>query len=188
MDSLLDKTEPRTLALALIGAALLIVAALVSYVLWPQLEQYRENTASQALLAQAAPGDSGLAVQLEAVRNEVSALSRTLHGDMAGLPAKQMESFIIGRLQKISWDHGVRLVSVRPGVGDKIQDFQERLFELHLQARYHDFYHWLNAIGKHLGFIVVQKYHIRPRDQEGQNPELDIRLTIVSYHLVQEAS
>jgi hypothetical protein len=79
------------------------------------------------------------------------------------------------------------LVSVRPGVGDRIQDFQERLFELHLQARYHDFYQWLNAIGKHLGFIVVQKYQIRPRDQKAQDPELDIRLTIVSYHLVKES-
>jgi len=186
MESLLEKTDARTLMLGIGGGALLLVTALVMYVLWPQIQAYREASASQQILLQAAPGDGGLTEQLEQVREEVSALSRKLHGDMAGLPAKQMEAFIIGRLQAISWDNGVRLVSVKPGVGEKIQDFQERLFDIQLQARYGDFYRWLNAIGNDLGFIVVKKYHINPREQKDKNPELDIRLTIVSYHMVKE--
>lgn len=186
MHTILESTEPRTLLLGVAGGLLLLVAALLMYLLWPQVENYREYSASQEVLLQAAPGNDGLAVQLEQARDQVSALSRKLHGDMAGLPAKQMEAFVIGRLQTISWNNQVRLVSVRPGVGEKIQNFQERLFELHLQARYADFYRWLNAIGNELGYIVVNRYRITPRESDSPDPELDIRLTIVSYHMVRE--
>jgi len=186
MEALLEKTEPRTLLLGLGGVVLLLVLVMVMYLLWPQVQKYREYSRSQEILGQAAPGNAGLALQLEQVRDEVSTLSRKLHGDMAGLPAKQMEAFIIGRLQTISWDNDVRLVSVKPGVGERIQNFQERLFEIQLRARFHDFYRWLNKTGEDLGFIVVKNYRINPRGRLDLDPELDVRLTIVSYHLVKE--
>ncbi len=186
MDSLLERTEPAKLLLGLSISALLIVIVLVMYLLWPQFQQYREYVASRAVLQEAAPGNSGLSVQLEQAREEVAALSRQLHGDMVGLPARQMEAFIIGRLQTISWDNGVRLVSVKPGSGERIQDFQERLFDIQLHARYSDFYRWLKVIGNDLGFTVVNKYHISPREAKESDPELNINLTIVSYHMVSE--
>lgn len=186
MDELLEKTEPKTLLFGLGSIVVLSVAILVVYFLWPQFQKYQEYTRSQEILVQAAPGNSGLAVQLEQARDEVAALSRRLHGDMAGLPGQQMESFIIGRLQKISWDNEVHLVSVRPGVGERIQNFQERVFDIRLRAGYSGFYRWLNNIGTDLGFVVVKNYHISPLRREATPTELDIRLTIASYHLVRE--
>ncbi|RDH89957.1 MAG: hypothetical protein DIZ77_12145 [endosymbiont of Seepiophila jonesi] len=85
---------------------------------------------------------------------------------MAGLPAQQMESYIIGRLQKVSWETNVELVSVKPGDGQTVQMFQESLFEVELNAGYFDFFKWLQTIGRDLGFIVIKKYGIQPLGSE----------------------
>ncbi|MCU7886113.1 MAG: hypothetical protein KZQ82_18130, partial [Candidatus Thiodiazotropha sp. (ex Lucinoma annulata)] len=112
-------------------------------------------------------------------------LAHQLHGDMAGLPAKQMESYIIGRLQKVSWETDVELISVKPGDGQRVQMFQESLFEVEIHAKYFNFFNWLQTIGRELGFIVVKKYEINTINKELSNPELKIVLTMVSYRVVE---
>ena len=122
---------------------------------------------------------------MSAINQDVDRLSRELHGDAAELPARQMESYIIGRLQAVSWNTDVDLISVKPGLGQQVQMFQERLFEVQLHAKYRDFVSWLQRIGDELGFIVVKRYHLAPMAQTQSDTKLNIRLTMVAYRMVE---
>ena len=186
MQEFFDRAEPRMIAISLVGIVFLVFIVQITYLLWPQIKNYRTLSSSQAVLEQAVSSNDSLSNQLKRIEGEVQHLSRQLHGDMAQLPVKQMESFVIGRLQKVSWATDVELVSVQPGSGRQVQNFKESLFEVELNARYHDFFEWLQIINHELGYIVVKKFEIRPNDRNNlNNPKLDLVLTLVSYRMVQ---
>lgn len=184
MDQFLENAQPRTLMIGLAAIVLLACLVQVTHLLWPEIQRYRELSNSHRLLVGAANSGDGLLQELVRTRAEVETLQRELHGDMAGLPVKQMESYIIGRLQKVSWETDVELISVKPNLGEQVQTFQESLFEIEIHARYRDFYAWLQTIGRELGFIVVKRFRIHPREQDAPDPMLDITLTMVSYRMV----
>ncbi len=187
MQDFIENAEPRVVAMMLVGIVLLVSIIEVTYLLWPQFKIFRELSSSHQLLEQAVTSNDSLSNQLQKIDAEVQDLSHQLHGDMARLPAKQMESFVIGRLQKVSWATQVELLSVQPGSGSQVQNFRESLFEVKLNARYHDFFEWLQTVNHELGYIVVKKFEIRPGDRDAlKNPELSLVLTLVSYRMVQE--
>ena len=185
MQDFFETAEPRVVAMMLGAVVLLISAVQVTYLLWPQIKTFNAVNKSHSVLLGVVNNSDGLDQQLGKAQSEVERLARQLHGDMAGLPAKQMESYIIGRLQKVSWDTGVELISVKPGDGQKVQMFQESLFEVEIHAAYFDFFTWLQTLGQELGFIVVKKYDIQPQGSELSDPKLKIVLTMVSYRMVQ---
>ena len=187
MQDFIDNADPRSLATMLIGLVVLVAAVEVTYLLWPQVKKFRDLHASHQVLEQAVTSNDSLGEQLKRIDAEVRELSRELHGDMARLPAKQMESFVIGRLQRVSWAAGVELISVQPGSGKQVQNFRESLFEVRLNARYHDFFEWLQTVNDELGYIVVKKFEIRPDERDAlDNPKLSLSLTLVSYRMVQD--
>lgn len=187
MQDFIENAEPRKVAMMLIGIVLLVAVAEATYLLWPQVKQYRKLHASHQVLERAASSDESLSNQLQKIDTEVQDLSRQLHGDMARLPAKQMESFVIGRLQRVSWRTQVELLSVQPGIGKQVQNFRESLFEVKLNAHYHDFFEWLQTVNHELGYIVVKKFEIRPEQNDAlENPKLSLVLTLVSYRMVQD--
>ena len=184
MQEFFENAEPRLVAILLAGIVLLVSLVEITYLVWPQLKQYRELNASHEVLEQAVSSHDSLADQLGRIDAEVQDLSRQLHGDMARLPAKQMESFVIGRLQKVSWSTDVELISVQPGSGKQVQNFRESLFEVRLVARYHDFFEWLQTVNDELGYIVVKKFDISSRENDVlDNPRLNLALTLVSYRM-----
>jgi Tfp pilus assembly protein PilO len=184
MQDFIDNAQPRVVAMMMVSIVLLITLVEVTYLLWPQIKSYKHLHSNYQVLERVVAGNDSLNSQLQNIDNEVQDLSRELHGDMAQLPVKQMESFVIGRLQKVSWDTDIELVSVQPGRGKQVQNFRERLFEVKLSARYHDFFEWLQIINQELGYIVVKKFEINPdgRD-EVKNPRLNLVLTLVSYRM-----
>ncbi len=188
MDDFLNNAEPRVVV-SLLGIVVLLVATVqIMYMLWPQIKTYRQLNNSYQLLDSAAQTGTGLEMQLNKTRQEVKDLSYQLHGDMAELPDNQMESYIIGRLQKISWEAEVELASVIPGKGERVQMFQETLFDVNINAQYFNFFRWLQAINDELGYVVVKKFEIVPQQNRGNNnPELSITLTLVSYRMVKNA-
>jgi hypothetical protein len=186
MKSFLETTEPRTLGMMLVAVVLLASAVLITYVLWPQVKAFNSINDSQDIMLNAVNSGDGLEQQITNVKAQVDGLAHQLHGDMARLPAKQLESYIIDRLQKISWETDVELISVMPDVGKRVQMFQESLFEVEINAGYFDFFKWLQSIGQELGFIVVKKYTINLLDKALQDPKLKIALTMVSYRRVDE--
>lgn len=185
MQDFLENVQPRTFAMMLIAIVLLVAALPVTYLLLPQLKLYKLYSEEQALLDQAIINSDSLSKQLANIDAEVKSLSRQLHGDMAQLPVKEMESFIIGRLQKVSWETQIELMAVQPGEGQQVQNFRETLFEVKLVAGYHNFFKWLQVVNDELGYIVVNKFEISPsRNESVTNPKLDISLTLVSYRMV----
>jgi len=184
MQDFFETAQPRVVAMMLVGIVLLIGLVEVTYLLWPQVKIYKDLSASHQVLEQVVAGSDSLSNQLQNIESEVQDLSYQLHGDMAELPVKQMESFVIGRLQKLSWATDVELVSVQPGSGKQVQNFRERLFEVKLSAHYHDFFEWLQTVNHELGYIVVKKFEISPDDREVlENPKLSLLLTLVSYRM-----
>ena len=182
MQGFFENAQPRMVALLLIAVVSMVSLAEFTYLLWPQIKNYRELSASYNMLERAI-GNNNLTDQLGKIDAEVKHLSRQLHGDMAQLPVKQMESFVIGRLQKVSWSTDVELVSVQPGSGGQVQNFREQLFEVKLNANYHEFFEWLQIINDELGYIVVKKFEIKPIDHGFDDPKLQLSLTLVSYRI-----
>jgi hypothetical protein len=185
MKDFLQTSEPRTLGMMLVAVVLLASAVLITYLLWPQIKAFNAINDSQNIMLNTVNSSEGLEQQIMKVKAEVDSLMHQLHGDMARLPDKQLESYIIGRLQKISWETDVELISVMPDVGQRVQMFRESLFEVEINAGYFDFFRWLQAIGNELGFIVVKKYEIHLMDKELHDPKLKIVLTMVSYRRVE---
>jgi hypothetical protein len=184
MQDFFETAEPRFVGFMLITIVLLIGAVEGTYLLWPQVKQYRQLHSSHEMLELTVGDHDSLSQQLQSIDAEVSRLSRELHGDMARLPVKQMESFIIGRLQKVSWATDVELISVQPGLGRQVQNFRESLFEVRLRAGYHDFFEWLQIVKHELGYIVVKRFEISHSDNEAlENPKLNLLLTLVSYRM-----
>lgn len=181
MDRLLANMEPRIILLLMASIALLVAAALGSYVIWPEARSYRESLNTLSTLESVVSQQSSLETQLASLQDELDSLQGQLHGDMVNLPDNQMESFVIGRLQGISWRNKIELMGVRPGKGGIIQGFEEILFDVEVAGDYFDLYAWLQELGKELGFVVVKSFNIRPLDTGDTAPRLTARLTIVSY-------
>ena len=190
MNDFLENTDTRFVAMILIGIVLLVSATEVTYLLWPQIKNYTSLHASHKVLERALGDSNSLDKQLERSNAEVAELSHRLHGDMAKLPEKEMESFVIGRLQTVSWATDVELISVKPGRGKQVQNFRESIFDVKLIARYHDFFEWLQIINHELGYIVIKKFEISAdnNNDEMDNPKLGFLITLVSYRIEQDVA
>lgn len=186
MFELLQRYERRELMLILLLLGVVLLAPLSTYVLWPELKTYRAVSASRETLVMAMAQEDELDAQLEALRERVGELERRLHGDMANLPPKEVEAYIIGRLQAISWRNRVELVGVEPGSGETIESFREMLFNVSLAGDYFDLYNWLRDLGEELGFVVIKQYQMSPIDRSETNPRLSAELTIASYRTIEQ--
>lgn len=181
MFKLLERYAKRELALILVLVSAVMLAPISTYAVWPQVRDYRAASASRDTLVAVTVNDGQLATQLDALRNEVDTLEKRLHGDTASLPPKQVEAYIIGRLQAISWRNRVQLVGVEPNEGNEIDTFQELLFDVRISGDYFDLHHWLRDLGDELGFVVIKQYRMTPLDRTIQTPPLSAELTIASY-------
>jgi type II secretory pathway component PulM len=171
----------RQFYLVLGGGLLLISAAIASAVVLPQYKRLRSAQAVFATAAPLADNTAVLAGQLEDRDARIVALSTTLHGDRARLPAREMEAFVIDRLQTNAWRHNVALHSVTPRAGETIENFQELIFELTLTGHYHDLYRWLRQLHADLGFVVIKELRLSPSARELVDPVLEAQVTLASY-------
>lgn len=177
----LQKTPPRIVLLLLVAVAMLIITALATYVVWPQYRDYRKALATLGVLESVATGGALLEQEMADMQQKVETLGHRLHGDMVDLPANQMESFIIGRLQGVSWRNHVDLLSVTPGRGGRVQMFQEVLFDVRVAGDYFDIYRWLQEMREELGYVVVKQFSITPGVAAAEGQRLTAMFTIVSY-------
>lgn len=181
MEAFLDRLELRQLRLLLAGALLLVLSLAGVYAVMPGVKAYRANAASIENLERNAPDDGMLARQLEDTAREIDDLRRRLHGDMANLPIKQVESFVIGKLQRISWENRVELTGVQPAAGEKVQVFREMLFNVRLAGEYKQLFHWLWQARNELGFVVIKELRMQRTDARDENPVLVAQVTLASY-------
>jgi len=185
MLSYLNKMDRRHLVLLQWSSVLILLAGLMSYGIWPQYKAYQKIFYSTKVLVNVKNSDLELKQELVRLQEDVGREQQDLHGDMANLSEQQIESFVIGNLQDLSWRHDIQLMSVRPGLGQSVAKFKEALFDLEISGTYLDLFSWLNDLGKELGFIVVQKFAMQPLSNKEEEQQLKMKLTIIAYRVEQ---
>ena len=167
------------LALILVLISAIVLAPAATYLVLPKAKAYSAVTLSRSQLIAATTAEVDLAGRLDDLREEIGALDRHLNGDMSGTPRREIESYVIGRLQVISWRNRIKLGSVEPREGESIETFDEMLFNVSISGDYFDLYNWLRDLDDELGFVVVKQYRIASAN--GNSPQLTAELTIASY-------
>jgi len=185
MGGLLAKINRRELVLLLAGVSLLVVTAMVVGLLLPNAKAMVAAQQEVQKLEAASQDGALLEQQLQQQRVEIGELNRQLYGDMAALPVRQVEAFIIGRLQRVSWQNQVELLSVEPASGDQVRIFQELLFNVQLLGDYADLYQWLREMRDELGYVVVKEYELSRADDADENPRLAATLSLAAYRPVE---
>ncbi len=185
MQAYLERMDPRSVPVILGALLLLITAALATYVLAPPFKSHRAAVDSLRQVRNAAQSKGALGEGLAAMKQEVEALRRRLRGDTANLPPKQVEAYIIGKLQGLSWRHSLELSSVQPEQGQPFHIFQETLFRVEVLGDYFDLFDWLQELGQELGFVVIKEFELQPVGGDTQRPLLKMRLTLASYRTAQ---
>ena len=186
MNEYLQRFEPRQLLLIMSGFTLLLLTLLITYFISPQLKEYRGMLKSRDSLKRVVVSNSDLVNQLQLEKKAITELNKKLHGDMAGLPLNQIESYIIGRLQQISWQHNIELTGIKPSAGATVDSFQEIVFDVNLSGDYFNLYSWIRDLNKELGFTVIKQFDMRPQEQNKVSPRLVAKLTMASYQGVEK--
>lgn len=185
MDALLQKVSLRELRLLLLGIAAILTAGTLVGLVVPNAKALHAAGKQVSSLEQAAQDGDELERHLGVQLEKIEELRYRIDGDMANLPVRQVESYVIGRLQRVSWNNNVELVSVEPAMGERIQIFQELLFNVQLTGQYEDLYRWLLDAREDLGYLVVKEYELQRRDDEDDNPRLFADLSLASYKAIQ---
>ncbi len=185
MRELLEKISLRELRLALLGIGAILTAATVAGALLPKVKAARAASGEVSVLEEAAQDGAELERHLEQQHARIAELQYQLHGDMANLPVQQIEAYIIGQLQRVSWNNEVELVSVQPSMGERVQIFQEMLFNVELVGEYDDLYRWLWEARNDLGYVVVKEYSLSRQNDDDDAPLLVADLSLASYRAVE---
>lgn len=185
MQELLNRISLRELHLVLSGIGAVVTVAVVFGFVFPQAKALASASQEVQVLEEAAADGTELEQHLQTQHARIEELQYRLNGDMANLPVEQVEAFIIGRLQRISWGNDVELVSVEPATGERVQIFQEILFNVQLSGQYNDLYGWLWDAREELGFVVVKEYSLSRQDNDDEAPLLVAELSLASYRAVE---
>ena len=173
--------ETRLLVFGLV--AISIVLPLMTLIV-PQAKKLKKATTAVSALESVSFDGDKLTDALADAERANDDLRFQLYGDMAGMPANQIEAFVIGRLQEISWAADVELRSVEPAAGELVQIFEESLFRIEIVGQYENLYDWLWKVRHELGYVVVKHYDLRRVDNEDEDPELLAKLSLASYRAV----
>lgn len=181
MNDVLSRFGQRDFIVVLVLFVFAVTSLMATFLVMPRLKAYRAVSSTEAALATVVDNGDLLEKQIAALNDDISALERRLHGDMASLPMKEIESHVVGKLQQISWENDVQLVGIEPLTGETIETFHEILFHVSLAGDYMDMYQWLREVTDDLGFVLVKEYQMRPIDQAALNPRLSVQLTMATY-------
>ena len=181
MDILLKAIAPKTIIMAMAGVFVLTTAALLSYGLLPLVSEYRLSLHTLKMLEDAVTNADSLNKEIENIENETSMLEKNMHGEMENLPDKEIEAYIIGRLQEVSWGHRVKLLGVRPGMVNTMAGLVEIPFDVEVSGDYFDIYGWIQNLDAELRFMAITHFVISPQNSGGVTQELKASITVVAY-------
>ena len=94
-----------------------------------------------------------------------------------------MESFILGRLQTISWRNDIALVSVEPSMGESVEMYREVLFRVELSGDYFSLLEWLGDVSAELGFVVIKEFQLSVSKADPQDPLITTKLLLAAYRV-----
>lgn len=185
MRDIIQKISLRELRILVFGLGAALCAATASGFVVPGVKAFHAARAEVRNLESATQDGDRLELELNEQYASIESLQRQLNGDMANLPVQQIEAYIIGRLQRVSWGNNVELISVEPATGERIQVFQELLFKVQLVGRYNDLYRWLLDTRADLGYVVIKEYALSRNSKDDNDPLLFADLSIASYRAVE---
>ncbi|MDH3642139.1 MAG: type 4a pilus biogenesis protein PilO [Gammaproteobacteria bacterium] len=184
MEHLLNQLDGRQLKLIAACGAIVLIAAIVNYGFWPKIQELGALRESRAVMTQVTATQVSAEAEIARLDDEVKTLSHRLQGDMANLPVRQMEAFIIGRLQNISWRNDITLVGVEPAIGESVEMYREVLFRVELSGDYFSLLDWLGDVSSELGFVVIKEYQLSVADIDPQDPLLTTKLLLAAYRVM----
>ena len=177
----LDQFGKREFSIILGCTVFAAMALLFTYLVLPKVKTYRGVSQTEITLSKLVENGDLLENQLAQLSGDIDLLERRLHGDMASLPEKEIEAYVVGKLQRMSWQNNVQLVGIEPSDGATIESFHEILFRVSLAGDYFDMYQWLRDVSSELGFVLIKQYEMKPMDNLSQNPRLSVTLTMATY-------
>ena len=183
MRDLLKKLDNRQLALIGLSATTVVLAALVTYGFWPKTQELQTLIETRNVMTQVTLNEASSETEIVRLSDELKTLRHRLQGDMANLPLREMEAFIIGRLQSISWRNDIILVGVEPATGESVEMYREVLFRVELSGDYFDLLDWLADVSAELGFVVIKEFQLNVAETNPKNPRLTTRLLIAAYRV-----
>ncbi len=177
----LNRFDRKEISLILALTVFTVMSLLFTYLVLPKVKIYRGIAKTEITLSKVVDDGNFLDNQLAQLHDDIDILQHRLHGDMASLPEKEIEAYIIGKLQRISWQNDVQLVGIEPSAGATIEPFHEILFRVRLAGDYFDMYQWLQDVSSELGFVLIKQYEMKPMENFSQDPRLSVKLTMATY-------
>ena len=185
MVAALGRFDKREFSLILVLVVFAVMALLFTYLVLPKVKILRDVSTTEVTLKKVVENGDLLDTQLAHLQGDIDSLQHRLHGDMASLPEKEIEAYVVGKLQRMSWQNNVQLVGIEPSDGATIESFHEILFRVSLVGDYFDMYQWLREVSNELGFVLIKRYEMKPVDNLSQQPRLSVTLTMATYRALQ---
>lgn len=181
MVTALSRFDRREFFLILTIMVLTATTLVFTFLVLPKIKIFLAVTKTETILNKVVDNGDPLDSQIKALHRDIELLQRRLHGDMASLPVKEIEAYIVGKLQQISWQNDIQLVGIEPSAGTTIETFHEILFRVTLAGDHLNMYRWLREVSSELGFVLVKKFAMQPAEDRAQNPRLSVELTMATY-------
>ena len=181
----LSRFDRREFFLILTIIVFTVTTLVFTYLVLPKIKIYLAVAKSESILNNVVGNDAQMNDQIQGLSRDIDLLQRQLHGDMASLPVKEIEAYVVGKLQQISWQNDIQLVGIEPSAGATIETFHEILFRVTLAGDHRNTYRWLREVSSELGFVLVKNFAMQPMEDRAQNPRLSVELTMATYRPVQ---
>ena len=179
----LAQVDVKSLRLALLLSAVVVIAAIALYLVKPQVKNFNDSQNVFDMLSNQIDDQQQLQQTIDAEHKQIKQLQLQLHGEAGDMPVNEIEAYLVGRLQGLAWDAGIELVSVRPGFAKTIMEFEEISFEVEVAGEYVNLFRWLNKMSDTLGFMLVSSYKINPIGRQSDDLKLKMNVTIVFYRV-----
>ena len=185
MQKFFERVKTSELRLGLLGLGTITVVVMIVALIIPNGKALFAANAAVETLRIASQDGLELERHLQEAKEKNDRLRFRLYGDMANIPANQVEAHIIGRLQEISWAANIELISIEPGLGEQVQIFQETIFKVEVVGQYDDLYRWLWNVRQELGYVVVKEYALTRSGDSDAAPSLHANLSLASYRAIE---
>lgn len=186
MTNFFSQINVRTYYLSVIGLCTILITLLFVYAVIPQYKSYNNLNIELTKLQRFVDHNSKFSTNIDQLLQDIEIIQRQVKGDTVDLPEKEMEAYILGVLQNISWSNNINLIGVKPSKGGEINKFEEVLFRVKLSGDYFNLYQWFLELRKDLGFIVIKKLNLSPSKDGDNVMPLLMDLTIASYKSIKE--
>ncbi len=181
MVTALSRFDRREFFLILTIMVFTVTTLVFTYLVLPKIKIYLAVAKTESILNNVVDNGGQLNDQIQGLSRDIDLLQRQLHGDMASLPVKEIEAYVVGKLQQISWQNDIQLVGIEPSAGATIETFHEILFRVTLAGDHLNTYRWLREVSSELGFVLVKNFAMQPMEDRAQNPRLSVQLTMATY-------